>query len=176
VKERVLHIHKPQHCQVMRAAKVHEANALSRISLQSKRYWKYPEEYYQVWAKELLVTAEYIRNNVVFVCEEQGEAVAYYSIVLLEDNITISGIELSKGHWLDHMFVSPHLIGKGLGRQMFDHLNIWCLSTSVKTIHVLADPHSGGFYEKMGCEYQHEHPSTIPGRTTPLFVFRPRAC
>lgn len=161
---------------MIRAARVSEDAILSQISFQSKKYWNYPEEYYQLWEKELLITPEYIRNNSVFVYEEQDEVTAYYSIVNITENIKVSGIEITEGHWLDHMFVRPHLIGSGLGRQMFVHLYNWCQTKSIETLHILADPYSRGFYEKMGCEYQHEHPSTIPGRTTPLLFFRIDAC
>jgi GNAT superfamily N-acetyltransferase len=157
---------------MIRAARVNEAAVLSQISLQSKRYWNYPEEYYRLWEKELLITPEYIKTNVIFVYERQGKPVAYYSIVQISEDMKISGITITQGYWLDHMFVRPKLIGSGLGRQMFTHLSDWCLSKSVERIHLLADPHSRGFYEKMGCEYQQEYPSTIPGRTTPLFLFR----
>ncbi len=155
---------------MIRAARVTDAGVLSQISFQSKRYWKYPEEYYQIWQEELLVTPEYIKKNNVFLCEEPSEAVAYYSIVNIAENIKISGIEIPRGYWLDHMFVRPSMIGSGLGRQMFVHLYTWCLSKSIEAIHILADPHSRGFYEKMGCAYQREYPSTIPGRTTPLLL------
>ena len=148
---------------------------LSQISLQSKKYWNYPKEYYRIWEKELLITPEYIENNSVFVCEEKQQVVAYYSIVHVHENIKVAGIDISKGYWLDHMFVIPKLIGFGVGRQLFSHLYAWCTSQAIGKVHILADPHSRGFYEKMGCEYQREYPSTIPGRTTPLLVLAIRS-
>jgi hypothetical protein len=40
-------------------------------------------------------------------------------------------------------------------------------------LHVLADPHARFFYEKMGCLYQTQWPSSIPGRTLPYLIYNP---
>ncbi len=70
------------------------------------------------------------------------------------------------------MFILPQEIGQGIGTEMFHHLRKWCQSEGVDEVGVLADPNSRGFYEKMGCEYQNEDPSTIPNRTTPRLVLK----
>lgn len=37
---------------------------------------------------------------------------------------------------------------------------------------ILSDPNARKFYEKMGCKYQKEYPSTITNRTTSWLVFK----
>lgn len=97
-------------------------------------------------------------------------AVGYFSIVEFQQDLEVSGIKIKKGFWLEHMFIVADHIGKGIGTRMFDHLRKRCKVKGIHEVGILSDPHSRGFYEKMGCEYQREFPSTITNRTTPLMV------
>jgi GNAT superfamily N-acetyltransferase len=153
---------------VIRAAKCSEADILTKISFESKGYWGYPKAFFDVWTDELTIHSDDIQNNDVFVVEKEGAIVGYYSIVELKDDIDVSGIRINKGFWLEHMFIEPSSIGKGIGTKMFDHLRDRCRSRGINELGILADPNSKGFYEKMGCEYKGEYPSSIKGRTTPL--------
>ena len=152
---------------MIREAKIQEANLLTNISFSSKGYWNYPEEYFKIWSNELTISSGYIQKNDVFVYENNGKIIGYYSVVELKDDIEVSGITISKGFWLEHMFIEPQSIGKGIGTKMFEHLREKYASLGVNTLGILADPNSRGFYEKMGCEYKFEYPSTINNRTTP---------
>lgn len=153
---------------MIRSASIQDAKLLTGISFQSKRYWGYPDSCFEIWRNELTVTPEYIEKNDVFVFESQGIIVGYYSLVTLVADIRVSKIIIGKGEWLDHMFVDPEHIGKGIGTKMFYHMRLWCETRGMKQVKILADPNARGFYEKMGCRYVREYPSTIPGRTTPL--------
>jgi GNAT superfamily N-acetyltransferase len=161
---------------MIRHAKIEEAEILSGISFRSKRYWGYPEEYYGIWSDELTLNADYIQKNDVFVFEDHGAIIGYYSIVELKDDVEVSDIAISRGFWLEHMFVEPGSIGKGVGKKMFDHLRQRCRGRGITDLGILADPNSKGFYEKMGCEYQREYPSTIENRTTPLLKLTISPC
>ena len=151
----------------IRKARRDEAKTLTRISYSSKHYWEYPESCFDIWQPELTITGEYIDKNDVWVYEDVG-VVAYYSIVTLKSNIRIDGGVLEKGTWLDHMFVLPEYIGKSIGAQLYSHMCGFYSTQNREEINILADPHARGFYEKMGCIYVKEIPSTIPERTTPL--------
>ncbi|WP_394698361.1 hypothetical protein [uncultured Desulfobacter sp.] len=48
---------------------------------------------------------------------------------------------------------------------MFEHLRKRCISRGVHDLSILADPNSRGFYEKMGCEYKHEHGFSCHAKT-----------
>jgi GNAT superfamily N-acetyltransferase len=158
--------------QMIRQAKIQEAEILTKISFRSKGYWGYPEEFFDIWSNELTISSDYIQNNDVFVFENDGEIIGYYAIVELKDDIEVSGIRISKGYWLEHMFIEPWGIGKGIGTKMFDHLRKRCGSLGINELGILADPNSRGFYEKMGCEYQSEYSSTIKDRTTPFLSLK----
>jgi GNAT superfamily N-acetyltransferase len=155
---------------VIRQAKEAEAEQLTKISFKSKGHWGYPKEYFDIWIDELTISPAYIKKNAVFVVENHGVLIGYYSIVELNQDIEISGIKIQKGFWLEHMFVTPQHIGKGIGTRMFDHLREWCCIQGIFRLSILADPNSRGFYQKMGCEYVSEFPSTIKNRTTPYLI------
>ena len=120
----------------------------------------------------MTIDHEYIRKNTVFIYEENDMILGYYSIVELKNKIEISEVSIHKGFWLEHMFIKPQSIGQGVGRKLFEHLKQWCISSKIEEIGILADPHSKGFYEKIGCQYKKEFPSTIPSRTTPWLVYK----
>jgi GNAT superfamily N-acetyltransferase len=157
---------------MIRIAKSNESKVLTNISFKSKGYWNYPKQFFVIWQSELTITEKYINENKVFILEENALPIAFYSIVKLESDIEISGIKLPKGFWLDHMFILPEFIGKGFGTEMFGHLVNYCRKEKIPEIGILADPNAKLFYEKMGCEYQREYPSTIQNRTTPFLKYR----
>ena len=131
-----------------------------------------PKEYFYIWQGELTISPEYIENNIVFVFENNDVVTGYYSVVELKENIEVCSMEIYKGFWLEHMFLTPENMGKGIGTKMFNHLRKWCQYKGIDEVGILADPNSKGFYKKMGCEYQKEFPSTIANRTTPLFILK----
>ena len=155
---------------MIRHAETEDAHILTAISFRSKGYWGYPEEFYEIWRGELTITSGYIQANDVFVYEHKGEVMGYYSIVELKNDLYVSGIKLEKGFWLEHMFVDPPHIETGIGTQLFTHLQERCGCRGIERLGILADPNARGFYEKMGCAYQGEYPSTIENRTTPFLV------
>lgn len=152
---------------MIRPATQNDASALTRISFESKGYWGYPLAYFEIWKNELTISPDYIEKNDVHVYQKGRAVAGYYSIVNLPEDIIISDIRLTKGFWLEHMFVDPLHIGKGIGSKMFRHLRKECEKNGVRELGILADPNSIGFYEKMGCRYIREFPSTIKNRTTP---------
>ncbi len=155
---------------MIRPARIEDADILTEISFASKRYWRYPEEYYCIWESELTISADYIGSKDVWVYETDHGILAYYSRVFLEKELEVGGIVIGCGHWLEHMFVLPLHIGFRIGTELFIHLCNNCSRKKIKELNILADPNARGFYEKMGCRYVKEFPSTINGRTTPHLV------
>ena len=159
----------------MRAKKIRkaipeEAAWLTELSFASKAHWHYPQRYYRRWQQELTITAEYIETHDVYVCDDGSSPCGYYSLVILQEALAVSGIVLAAGVWLEHMFVHPDNIGQGVGTLLFTHMCRMVEKRGDRLIHLLADPHARSFYEKMGCVYQGECSSTIPGRTTPYLI------
>ena len=153
---------------VIREVTPEEAGILTRISLQSKAYWNYPEEWCGIWLNELAITPQYIKDNAVHAVQHGEHLIGYYSLVSLQYDLEVAGEMLQRGYWLEHMFVLPQWIGKGCGRMMMHHLVELCRSRSIDRLSVLSDPNARAFYEKTGWVYLREFPSAIPSRTTPL--------
>jgi GNAT superfamily N-acetyltransferase len=156
---------------MIRRARTDEHHILTSLSFYSKRYWQYPESYYQIWKNELTITPGYIRIHEVYVYEKQQQILAYYSLVRLTETLVTSGVRLDAGVWLEHMFVLPENIGHGIGRALFHHCRDLLAARDIHCLKILADPHARGFYEKMGCRIIDEYPSTIEGRTTPYLHY-----
>ncbi|MEN8188408.1 MAG: GNAT family N-acetyltransferase [Thermodesulfobacteriota bacterium] len=155
---------------MIRAAIKGEATILTRISFESKGHWNYPKKYFDIWESELTIRPDDIVENHVYVVENNGDIVGYYSVTELRQDRQLFEMKLEKGFWLEHMFVLSSNIGQGFGTEMFEHLREWCKSHRVNRLFILADPNAKGFYEKMECEYQEDFPSTVANRTTPLFT------
>ena len=145
-----------------RNALPNEAADLTRLTLDSKRYWGYPEEWIAIWTDDLTISPEYIEKNMVVVAEENAEMLGYVSIV--EDD--------TGNFFLDNLFIHTSHIRKGIGEKLVAIALDWCRQRQIKQLYVYSDPHSKGFYEKTGAVYVGEIASTrIAGRTLPFMTY-----
>lgn len=87
-------------------------------------------------------------------------------------DLKLSNLTIEAGTWLEHMFVLPECIGRGIGTHVFSHCIHRCKSKHISKLKVLSDPNARLFYEKMGCTFVLDRPSTIQGRTTPYLEYR----
>ena len=150
---------------IIRPATRKDSDVLTEISFLAKNYWNYPAQYFEIWRDELTITAEYIEKNNVQVIEDDDRVVGYYSVVKIEKDLKVEGFTLEKGVWLEHLFILPEFIGKGYGKRLMQHLLQNSQKNQWQELKILADPHSTGFYRKLGARYIQEVPSNIPGRT-----------
>jgi GNAT superfamily N-acetyltransferase len=73
---------------------------------------------------------------------------------------------------LDVMFIDPPAIGGGAGRLLFQAAAIRARQLGARRMTILADPHAGPFYERMGARFLRNAPSdAIPGRMLPLYEY-----
>lgn len=155
---------------VIRPAAITDSEALTNISYAAKRYWNYPKEYFDIWENELTITPAYIQNNKVYVAEVDGQIVGYFSLVEVKDDFRAGKVFIKKGFWLEHIFILPGYIGKGIGTQLINYLKSLCQKLCIDKIRILSDPNAKGFYEKIGAQYMGESPSSIMGRTVSLYI------
>lgn len=154
---------------IIRKAFPEESETITEISFASKRFWNYPEEYFEIWKDELTITPEYIHKNIVTVAEFEGEVLGYYSIVKNEKDFWAGKAFVMEGYWLEHIFIRPEFIGKGIGSQLISHAQRTCKDFGVEKVYIFSDPNSKGFYHKIGANYLKESPSSVEGRTVSLF-------
>jgi GNAT superfamily N-acetyltransferase len=155
---------------VVRTASVNDSEILTDISFASKRYWKYPDEYFDVWKDELTITSEYIQSNIVYVAEKNEKIIGYFSLVEVKKDFWAGKVFVKKGFWLEHIFISPQYIGKGVGSKLIAVLNSKCKEMNINKVCIFSDPNAKGFYDKVGARYLDESPSSIKGRTVSLYV------
>lgn len=154
---------------MIRRAEDKENEILTLIAFEAKRYWKYPEEYFDVWKDELTITPDYINKNEVHVAKVDGKAVGFISIVEVKNDFQVGDLLIGKGFWLDHIFVHPSFIGNRVGSELIFFLKKLCKENNISCLHFLSDPNAKGFYDSIGAQFIEEVPSNIKGRTVSLY-------
>src|SRR5687767_8245747 len=123
----------------IRRARPEEANTLTQIALDAKRYWGYPEHWINHWEADLTISSDFIRDNEVYVAEQHGEVRGFYAL-------SVSGNKAE----LEHMWVTPGSIGTGIGKELFLDAMNRAATLEVREIEISSDPNAAGFYERMG--------------------------
>ncbi|GIN87604.1 N-acetyltransferase [Heyndrickxia sporothermodurans] len=140
----------------IRKALLEESEKLSELAYESKAFWGYPKDFLDRCKDDLTVTAEYIKENPVYLMEDDKKIIAFYSFTLNEKK-------------LDSLFIHPEYIGKGLGKILWKDLMNKAEQLNITEFTLDSEPHAEGFYLKMGAKRIGDTPSTIfPGRSLPL--------
>jgi N-acetylglutamate synthase-like GNAT family acetyltransferase len=150
---------------MIRPASVDEAPVLTRIAHDAKRHWGYPEHWIRHWESDLTISADFIRDNHVYVAEEDGEIQGFYALSVIGDRAE-----------LEHMWVTPARIGTGVGKDLFLDAMERAAALNVKAVEILADPNAAGFYKHMGATQIAETDATLDGqsRTLPRLTIEPK--
>ena len=124
---------------VFRRARPEEAPALSRIAMASKQSWGYPDEWLEAWRADLTLSPDYVRERPVWVAEVAGTTVGFL------------GLDRRAGIWhLEHLWLLPAFIGKGLGRVLFAEAVRLAGAGGATELQIRSDPRAESFYLKMG--------------------------
>lgn len=137
----------------IRRAKMEEAATLTEIAFAAKRHWNYPERWIELWSEDLTITSEFIERHEVFMAVEQGKPIGFYALATSEGKTE-----------LDHLWVLPEWIGKGIGRQLLAHALDRAAALNVATIEIVSDPNAEAFYLKAGARKIGEVISSIEGQ------------
>ena len=124
--------------QIVRAT-AHDADALTEIAHAAKRHWGYPERWIQCWQDVLTMRPEFIAANVAYSAIEDDRAIGFYLLTNESD-----------GLHLDHLWVIPREMGRGIGRALFEHAIEQARNLGGRTLKIEADPNAEGFYTRMG--------------------------
>ncbi|MCH4566768.1 GNAT family N-acetyltransferase [Bacillus sp. ES1-5] len=143
----------------IRKALLSEANELSELALHSKATWNYSEEFILACKGDLTVTEEYIKNNFVYVLENDNTKIGFFSF-LRDDNA------------LDFLYIHPRYKGKGYGKILWEYVIEQANELGIKSFTVDSDPNAKGYYLKMGAKLIGETPSTVcKDRLLPLLKY-----
>jgi len=125
----------------IRRARLDEAAALTAIAHAAKRHWGYPEAWIARWKDALTVTSAYVRDHLVSVAAEaQGDRPRGFYALSMEGATAV----------LDHLWIEPEWIGRGLGREMFGHAVRTARAEGATRLQIDSDPHAEAFYRRMG--------------------------
>ncbi len=146
----------------IRRAETSEAHLLTELALRSKAHWGYDPEFLNACRADLTVDPAFVVANPVYVVEENGRIVGYYSL----EKQTDDEVELV------HMFVEPSAIGNGLGKRLWRHAIETARQLGFREVVVSSDPYAEAFYCAMGARRVGEIASPISAdRMLPLLRF-----
>ena len=142
--------------------KPQDADALTEIAFAAKRHWGYPERWIQNWRDILTMRPEFIAANVTYGAMENARAVGFYLLTNESD-----------GLHLDHLWIEPRAMGRGIGRALFEHALEQTRRLGHRTLKIEADPNAEGFYQRMGAKRVGASVSEVEGerRELPLLIY-----
>lgn len=123
----------------LRPARAADAPRLTQIAHAAKRHWGYPEAWIALWRAGLSVRPAHLRSHAVTVALSRGRVAGFVSV-------RIAG----RSAELEHLWVLPAAIGRGLGRALLAHALRHCARRGVRVLEVAADPYAAGFYRALG--------------------------
>jgi|SRR2546423_2190732 len=143
-------------------AKPEDAEALTEIAHAAKRYWGYPQSWIAAWRDILTMRPEFLGANIAFIAVEEQRPVGFYVLMTQGDGIH-----------LDHLWVVPSAMRRGIGRALFEHATAEARNLGFASIKIEADPNAEGFYKRMGAFRIGTNVSTVEGepRALPLLEF-----
>jgi N-acetylglutamate synthase-like GNAT family acetyltransferase len=142
---------------IIRRSSPEEATTLTQIALDAKRHWGYPEHWIKHWESDLTISSDFIRDNHVYVAEEDGEIRGFYALCLARPKAE-----------LEHMWVKPDCMGTGVGKELFLDAMERAAALDVSDVEISSDPNAAGFYRRMGAEQIGETDASIDGQTRTL--------
>lgn len=147
---------------LIRRARPDEAEALTALALRAKAYWPYDEAMMAVFRRSLVIAPAYIADHLALVHETGGSVDAV--------GVLRSGGETDME--LDHLWVDPPAIGRGVGHRLFLAFADEARRGGAARIVLNSDPFAEGFYRRLGAVRIGDHPvAEIPGRVLPRMAF-----
>ena len=143
----------------IREALPEESELLTELGIRSKRTWGYSDNLMKTFRNELEISKSEIRAGNVYVIMNHELAIGYYSLLKVEERVAE----------LQHLFVDPMNFGNGFGSKLFNHAIENARSKGYLTLQIQSDPNAAPFYQKHGLEIARQVPSSVPGRSLPVF-------
>jgi N-acetylglutamate synthase-like GNAT family acetyltransferase len=125
----------------VRRAKPEEGDLLTELTIQSKAYWGYDESFLKSARQELEFQAsKFLPDFHVYILEGEGKPLGFCSLIPV-DSDTVE---------LHDLFIEPHSIGKGFGKELWDYAVNLAQSLGFSRLVLTADPNAEPFYLRQG--------------------------
>ncbi len=134
---------------------------LTDLGIRSKASWGYSNDQMAVFRAELTWSEGSLASRRVYAIQnDELSLLGYYSLKPI-DRTSVK---------LEHIFVDPEYFGLEIGRHLFDHARRTAACSGCLRMTILSDSNAAGFYDRVGCRKTEDMPSSIPGRTLPVYT------
>ena len=133
---------------------------LRSLAHKSEAHWGYDKRFMDTFDSQFNITPNFVLNNPVYIIWKDSIPIAFW------------GLRCDSEVWeLEYFYVSEQNLGKGYGKQMWDHMINWCKEQEIREIHFVTSYQAIGFYKKMGAIQNRMSKSMIDGRSIPHFIY-----
>lgn len=136
----------------IRRARPGEAEALRELAQRSKGHWGYDAAFLAAAAALWHMTPDDVAADEVWVLEIDGRPGGWHRVTLHAERAELEDL------WLE-----PELIGRGLGRRLFEHAAAIARAAGAARLEWDADPYAQPFYQAVGGTTIGGTPSAIVG-------------
>lgn len=112
---------------------------LTEIAFQAKRHWGYPERWIETWRSSLTVEPAFIMKHETYSAFIGTNIVGFHALCCRGQHLL-----------LEHLWVRPDAMGRGVGRSLFTHAIGLAGSLGFTVVQIESDPNAEGFYLRMG--------------------------
>lgn len=137
-----------------------DADRLHAIAVAGKAHWGFDAEWMAEWAQRVRITPEYLAGSLAFVAVEGGAIAGWYALLSRPPAVL-----------LDHLWLLPEQIGRGLGRRLFEHALGQARALGAARLELEAEPNAVDFYQHMGAVITGSLMSEM-GRAIPIMEMR----
>ena len=138
---------------IIRRATPDQAELLTQIAFAAKRHWGSPDAWVQLWSPVLTITPEFIEKYETYIVWVDEQPAGFCAISREAEKASI-----------EHLWVSPEYIGKGIGSTLFKHMLSRCKELGAVVLRIESDPNALGFYERMGAKKVGESVGEVDGQ------------
>lgn len=143
---------------MIRPATPDEGEVLSQLAARSEAYWGYDEAFMARFRELYRITETFITANPTFLMVEADQILGFFSLIRESTPVT-----------LEYFYIDPSMIGKGYGKQMWQHLIRQCQTLGIQSLEWVTSPQAKKFYLRMGAVQTGEIKSMINDRMLPQF-------
>ena len=148
---------------LLRRAQGDDAEAITRLTLHSKRHWGYSEAFMTAMTPDLTINPAdlAVATDRVEVLEAEGSLLGFFRLQ--------RRTELA---FLEDLFIDPPAMGRGHGQHLFLRAADIAREWGLGVMEFESDPFAEPFYLRLGAERVGMSPSTLlPGRSIPLMRY-----